>query len=150
MRGGESMKPIKFLYVLILVIIVAAAGFYGGMWYQKNQTQASFARGADGQFGFRRFGGNGMMPVRGQVVNTGNNSVTVKLNDGSSKIVDLTAQTTINKTTTGSASDLKSGQEVTAIGMSNSDGSITAQTVLVGNGMMMFRRGGNQPGPTGQ
>ena len=143
------MRPIKPLYVLFLVIIIAAAGFYGGMWYQKNQTQASFANGANGQFG-RRFGGNGMMPVRGQVVNTGNNTVTVKLNDGSSKIVDLTAQTTINKTTTGSASDLKSGQEVTAIGMSNSDGSITAQTVLVGNGMMMFRRGGNQSGPTGQ
>jgi type II secretory pathway pseudopilin PulG len=158
------MKSIKPLYVIILVIVFAAAAFYGGMQYQKNQTRASFASGANGQFA-RRFGqggggqggpgANGMMPVRGQVVNSNSNSVTVKLNDGSSKIVNLTGQTTISKTTTGSASDLKSGQDVTAIGTTNSDGSITAQTVLVGNGNMMFRRpGGNtqggQGGPSGQ
>ena len=144
------MKPMKPMYVLILLIIIASAGFYGGMLYQKNQMQQSFDSGV----GFRRFGPagsgpNGIMPVRGQVVSTGNNSVMVKLKDGSSKIVDLTSQTAINKMTSGSASDLKSGEEVTAIGSTNSDGSITAQTVLLGNGML-FRRGGNQPGPTGQ
>ena len=74
--------------------------------------------------------------------------------DGSSKIVNLTSQTTISKTTTGSATDLKSGETVTAIGTTNSDGSVTAQNVLVGNGGMMFRRsGGNIQGgqaPSGQ
>lgn len=154
------MKPIKPLYVIILVIIVAAAGFYGGTLYQKNQTRASFASGANGQF--RRFGqggggqggfgggANGMMPVRGQVVSSTDNSVTVKLMDGSSKIVNLTGQTTISKTTTGSASDLKSGETVTAIGTTNSDGSVTAQTVLIGNGNMMFRRSGGTPPAGGQ
>ena len=91
------------------------------------------------------------MPVRGQVVSSGNGSVTIKLMDGSSKIVNLTSQTTISKTTTGTSSDLKSGEQMTAIGTTNSDGSITAQTVLIGNGNMMFRRpSGGQPAPSGQ
>lgn len=145
------MKPIKPLYVIIVVIIVAAAGLYGGMQYQKSQTRAGFARfgggaGAGGRFGQGGPGGpggaNGMTPVRGQVVSQANGSVTIKLIDGSSKIVDITSKTSISKTTTGSVSDLKSGETVTAIGTTNSDGSVTAQTVLVGNGNMMFRRPG--------
>jgi len=161
-KGGEFMKPIKPLYVIILLIVIAGAAFYGGMQYQKSQTRASFANGANGQF--RRFGqggqggfgggANGMMPVRGQVVSSSADSMTIKLMDGSSKIVNLTSQTTISKTTTGSATDLKSGETVTAIGTTNSDGSVTAQNVLVGNGGMMFRRsGGNIQGgqaPSGQ
>lgn len=149
------MKPIKPLYVIILLIVFAGAAFYGGMQYQKSQTRAGFVRfaGGGGRFGGGFGGGpgaNGMMPVRGQVVSSSNNTVTVKLNDGSSKIVDLTSQTTINKTTTGSSSDLKSGETVTAIGTTNSDGSVTAQTVLIGNGNMMFRRPSGQPAQSGQ
>jgi hypothetical protein len=146
------MKPIKPLYVIILIIVFAGAAFYGGMQYQKSQTSAGFARGgfAAGGAGGRFGGGSGMMPVRGQVISSSDNSVTVKLMDGSSKIVNLTSSTSISKTTTGSASDLKSGETVTAIGTTNSDGSITAQNVLVGNGNMMFRRsGGNQSGGQG-
>ena len=148
------MKPIKPIYVLILIIVFAAAGFYGGTVYQKSQLRAGFASGvAGGQFGgARRFaaggqGGTGgaaaMTPVRGQIVSTGNNSITVKLQNGSSKIVNLTGQTKVNKTTSGSASDLKSGITVTAIGTTNSDGSVTAQDVTIGNGAFRFR------GPTG-
>jgi hypothetical protein len=148
------MKPIKPLYVIILVIIFAAAGFYGGTVFQKSQTRAGFER-SGGQFGARFGGGQGgpggagMMPVRGQIVSSGDNTITVKMQDGSSKIVDLTSQTQINKTATGTTADLKSGTTVTAIGTSNSDGSVTAQTVLIGNGNMLFRRGGNQGTPTG-
>jgi len=154
------MKPMKPLYVIILIIVFAGAAFYGGMQYQKSQTRAGFARfagaGGGGRFGGGQggFGGgqgaSGMMPVRGQVVSSSNNTVTVKLNDGSSKIVDLTSQTTISKTTTGSSSDLKSGETVTAIGTTNSDGSVTAQTLLIGNGNMMFRRPSGQPAQSGQ
>jgi len=154
------MKPIKAMYVLILVIVFAAAGFYGGMMYQKSQRSSfSFAGGAaGGRFGGAGgaggfagrggAGGAGMMPVRGQIVSTANGSITVKMQDGSSKIVNLTNQTKVNKTTSGSDSDLTTGTTVTAIGTSNSDGSVTAQDVMVGNGGMMMRGGG--PGsPTG-
>ena len=89
-----------------------------------------------------------MAPVRGQIVSSGDNTITVKLSDGSSKIVDLTSQTKINKATTGSVSDLKTGTTVTAIGTTNSDGSVTAQDVTIGNGMFRIRTG-NAGGPTG-
>ena len=156
------MKPIKPIYVIILIIVFAAAGFYGGMLYQKHQRSSfSFAGGAaGGQYAFRRFGGPGgaggfgggtggaaMMPVRGQIVATGNGSITVKMQDGSSKIVNLSSQTQVNKTTTGSTSDLKTGTIVTAIGAANSDGSVTAQAVMIGNGA--FMRGGKPESPTG-
>jgi hypothetical protein len=153
------MKPIKPIYVLILIITFAAAGFYGGVTYQKSKAP-SFASFQDGQGqgmgGGRRFGGQagqsmnaGMRPVSGQVVNQSDNSITIKLSDGSSKIVNLTGQTTINKSSKGSVSDLKSGEQVTAFGTTNSDGSVTAQMVSVGNRMMMMRSGGNPPASNG-
>ena len=46
--GGEViiyMKPIKPLYVIILLIVFAGAAFYGGMQYQKSQTRSSFGNG---------------------------------------------------------------------------------------------------------
>ena len=154
LKGGEIMKSIKPIYVLILVIVFAAGGFYGGMQYQKSQ-RASFAMGAygaaGGQFG-RRAGGMGgnfqaggsaqaMRPVSGEIVSQDSKSVTVKMADGSSKIVNLSDQTKINKASTGSMADLKSGTKVSVFGTTNSDGSVTAQMVSIG-GNMMFRGGG--------
>lgn len=147
------MKPIKPIYVLIIVLLVAAAGFYGGMTYQKSQ-RLSFSGGANGQFVGRRFmmGGTGnaqsMMPVRGEIISQSSDSITVKLPDGSSKIVNLTAQTKVNKMTSGAVSDLKSGVTVTAIGTTNSDGSVTAQDVSIGTFMM--RGGPSRPSTSGQ
>lgn len=155
------MKPIKPIFVIILLVVVGAGAFYGGMIYQKNQ-RPSFGAGGRGGF-YRNFnggaggqrgaggtgGGQAMTPVRGQIVSTGNNTITVKLPNGSSKIVDLTGQTRINKATTGSVSDLKQGITVTAIGTANSDGSVTADDVTIGN--LGFRaRTGNQSQQAGQ
>lgn len=155
------MKPI---YVVILVVVIAAAAFWGGVTYQKSKTP-SFAgarAGANGGYG-RRFGSSGagggfggasgasgMMPVSGQIVSNGNNTITVKLSDGSSKIVDLTSKTKINKTTQGTVSDLTTGQQVTAFGSTNSDGSITAQAVNLGNSMFRIRTGGPGGSQSGQ
>jgi hypothetical protein len=163
------MKPIKPIYVIIVVIIVAAAAFWGGITYQKSKVSSFAGAGAGGRFGGRFGGGqggfqgsgaggaggaSGMMPVNGQIVSTSSNAITVKLSDGSSKIVDLSSQTKINKTTQGTVSDLTTGQQVTAFGSANSDGSITAQAVNVGNGMFRMRSGGqggaSQSGKTGQ
>jgi hypothetical protein len=154
------MKPMKPMYVIIIAIVVAAAAFYGGLTYEKGKVASSFAS-AGGRFGSRYGGGQGgfqgggtgaggasgmMRPISGQIVSTGSNTITVKLSDGSSKIVDLSSQTKINKTTQGTVSDLTTGQQVTTFGTANSDGSITAQAVNVGNGMMMRARSGGQGG----
>lgn len=125
------MKPIKPLYALIIAVVVAAAAFFGGMQYQKSQRPTAFARFGDGRFGQnRQFSGrNGQNVVTGNIVSADDNSVTVKLSDGSSKIVILSSNTAISKQASGSKSDLKSGERVAVIGTPNSDGSVTAQSI---------------------
>ena len=74
----------------------------------------------------------------GQIVSVGDNEFTIKLDaDGSDMVVHLTAQATI-KTSAGSASlsDLKIGYRVTLVGDRNPDGSFTADTVVVCNGIV--------------
>lgn len=120
----------------VLVVIAGAGGFFGGIQYQKSQVASRFgeATGQNGQF-FRRFGQgvgqNGMNAIRGQVVSTDSNTITVKLADGSSKIVVVGSSTTFLKSTSGSISDLKEGDTVMAFGTQNSDGSVMAQNVQI-------------------
>lgn len=74
----------------------------------------------------------------GQIVSVGNNEFTMKrTDDGSDQVVHLTGQATI-KTSAGSASlsDLKVGYRVTLVGGPNPDGSFTAYTVVVCNGIV--------------
>ncbi len=115
---------------VVTVIIVAAAAFFGGMQYQKNQTASSIPNFANGQFSQnvqRQRGQNGQLGRRlgfssgtiGEVVNVDSDSITVKLQDGSSKIVNLSGSTTYSKTDTASKSDIKVGQRIAAFGSSS-------------------------------
>ena len=121
----------------VVVILAGVGGFVGGMYYQKSQTATRLAQfGATGQGGqfYRRFGqggANGMNVLRGQVVSTDSNSITVKLPDGSSKIIVVGSTTAFMKSTAGALSDLKTGDTVMAFGTTNSDGSVTAQNVQI-------------------
>lgn len=142
----------NYIITAVLVILVGAAAFYGGMQYQKSQ-RPSFAQfaGQRGQGGNFRFGnggagGNGGNVVMGQVTSQDANSITVKMQDGSSKIVILSGSTTINKQATGTKDDLKSGERVAIFGTTNSDGSVTAQSIQLNPQMRVFR-GGPTPTP---
>ncbi len=123
------MKNNTIIINLIVAIVVGALAFYGGMQYQKSQ-RATFAGGQ-----FRQFGGaygNRMMnnrPVAGEISSIDASTITVKMQDGSSKIVIFSDKTVINKSATGSASDLKTGEKVLVIGANNTDGSVTAQNI---------------------
>ncbi len=150
------MKNNHIILVVILVIVVAAVGFYAGMKYQQNQRISGFAgRGGGGVY--RQFaggqGGNNSntQAVRGQILSVSNNTLTVKLADGSSKIVVLPSSVSISKQTAGSTSDLKTGENVMIIGTTNSDGSVTAFNVdlnpTFGRGRPMTN-GNNQPNPS--
>jgi len=56
-------------------------------------------------------------------------SITVKSNDGSSKIVFFSSTTKIMKSVDGSPGDLAIGKQVSVNGAANQDGSVTAQTI---------------------
>jgi hypothetical protein len=137
-KGGENMKNknMMILVAVVLIIIAAASGFFGGMMYQKNQTPV-FA-GAAGRGNFAgRFGGQGgqnvaaFRPVRGQVLDMNNNSLTVKMSDGSTKIVVLSSSTAFMQSTKAALTDVKTGDTVNVVGTANSDGSVTAQQVQI-------------------
>lgn len=133
------MKTKHYVVFTVLLIVVAAAAFYCGMQYQRRQ-RAGFA----GQFtqngrGIFMMGRNfqGSRPVGGEIISIDDKSITVKLPDGSSKIIVLSEKTVINKASSGSKSDLKTGERITAFGTENSDGSVTAQQISVGGIFMM-------------
>src|SRR5258706_1533293 len=120
----------NFIIIAILVLIVGlGGGFFAGVVYQKSQAPAF----GNGQFR-QRFGQGGntnFRPVRGQILSMDSSSLTVKMMDGSSKIVVLSGSTTFFKSSTGSATDIKTGDTVMVIGNQNSDGSVTAQDVQI-------------------
>lgn len=125
---------------VIALLVGAGGGFYAGMQYQQSKapqvTGGNFAGGGAAS-GFRTGGargtgaGSGMRPVVGQITSSGNGTITVKLADGSSKIVLISGSTTIAKTSPGAASDLTTGVTVAAFGTTNSDGSVTATNVQI-------------------
>jgi hypothetical protein len=134
-----------YIATAVISVAVGVAAFFGGMQYQLHQTPAR----QNGQFGGRFAGagagrqGNttGMRPVVGEVIAQDDTSITVKMPDGSTKIVILSDKTTFNKNSAGAKSDLKTGEQVSAFGAQNADGSITAQVVGIGGNGGMFRMG---------
>lgn len=102
---------------------------------------------------FQRQFGNGQMmqnrnrtggrQVIGEIISQDDKSITVKLQDESTKIVLLSDKTSINKATEVSKSDLKTGEKVGVFGTENTDGSVTAQNIQL-NPVFRTRTGGNQ------
>lgn len=121
---------------LVLIVITAGAGFYAGMQYQQYQRsmrnfQGLNGRGLTGRNGnqAQRGQGQNFRPVNGEILSADSTSITVKLLDGSSKIILINSNTIINKSSEGSVSDLKQGEKVAVFGSENSDGSVTAQNI---------------------
>jgi len=125
----------NYLITIILVFVFAGAGFYGGMKYQESKTKAFTGQFGGGQGMMRngRAGGTGnrtgFRPVAGEIISADEKSITVKLQDDSSKIVLINDKTVINKAQTVNKSELKVGEKVSVFGSENTDGSVTAQNV---------------------
>lgn len=83
----------------------------------------------------------GSRPVSGEIIAIDDKSMTIKLQNDTSKIVLFDSGIIINKMTTGSATDLKVGEKVAAFGKENTDGSMTAQNVQLNPQFQMNRTG---------
>lgn len=139
MKGGEkSMKNNNFLVPVIVAVVVGVLAFYSGVKYQESQAtsgvnSAQYLQGqnTNGQRRFGSAGGRGLMggATIGQIVSVDPTSITIKLKDGSSKIVNIASSTKISKTDVVTQSSLVTGLNVAIIGSVNSDGSITARLV---------------------
>ena len=145
----------RWLIPVIVVVIVAigVGAFFGGraagggtptvaeaMKVIQNMTAAERQTlgqggGTGGQIGAsNRAGGFGGL-TSGSIISSDASSITVKLSDGSTKIILYSDSTTISTSTKGSSADLTAGQEVRVTGTTNSDGSITATNIQTGSGV---------------
>jgi hypothetical protein len=78
----------------------------------------------------RTLGGTGA-PVSGDIISKDDKSITIKLRDGGSKIVFLSTSTPITKSVSGATSDLSQNESVLIQGISNADGSVSAQSIQI-------------------
>jgi hypothetical protein len=152
------MKSAKVILPIILVLVGLGAGFFGGIQYRNYQINK--ARAAGGAAGtFQRFTGTrtggtgtgagvrgGAGAVTGSVLSMDTASLTVKLADGSTKIVLFGGSTTYSNTVTAQATDLKVGSPVAVFGTPNSDGSVTATNIQI-NPMSFRPQGSPMPTP---
>lgn len=137
----EKAKQPSVLYAVVAVVVALGVGFFGGIKYQQ-MLGANRGNRQAGALGFGARGGQamganrgGFRPVLGDVIASDEKSITVKLQDGSSKIVIMNDKTQINKADTATKADVIVGTKVAVFGMDNTDGSVTAQTVQI-NPMM--------------
>jgi len=150
------MKNARVIVPIIAVLVGLGVGFFSGIEYknyQANKLRSSFAAGGAG--GAQRFAagtrgtgqtGNAALrggAVTGSILSMDSKSITVKLADGSTKIILFSSSTTYSNTTTASQTDLKVGSTVAVMGAANSDGSVTATNVQINP--MSFKPEGSPP-----
>lgn len=128
----------------VVAIVAAGIGFFGGMKYQQSKQPFAFRMGGNGQGGsiaFRRNGNKqamGVRPVSGEIISADDKSVTVKMEDGSSKIVILSDKTQINKADQATKDELNPGTKVVVFGTEGSDGTVTAESIQLNPQQIRF------------
>ncbi len=140
------MKKNNVIIIVIATLILSGTiGFFIGKKYQNRNQSTSIS--PFGNFGNNRFGNRqssnsqitgqpqnnnrmgGPQQVIGEILNQDDKSITVKMIDGSSKIVFVNDTTTISKSSTATKTDLKVGEKVAVFGPENTDGSVTANNI---------------------
>jgi hypothetical protein len=154
-----DIKKSLNLVTLILVVVVGGVAFFGGVKYQENKISkinqdSPFAQGnpfsGRNQMGNRNGGSNqanntkntgvgekrmGNGQVIGEITSLADTSITVKMTDGSSKIILIGDKTSINKASTATKADLKVGEKVAVFGTPNTDGSVSGTSIQLNPNM---------------
>lgn len=143
--------------VIAVAVVVGGGAFFGGMKYaesksprgqfsradfqnlspeERQQRIQQFGANVGGAFGGDHAGGSGFRGGQGgggftggEIIAKDDKSITVKLQDGGSRIIFFSDATAVTKSAQGSLSDLMVGAQISANGTANSDGSITAQAI---------------------
>ncbi len=133
------MSKNKIIGMVVVSVVIAGVAFYGGMKYDQSNNKTQIGAGnfgqrngqmgsSTGQRGNRTaFGGM----VAGQIISNQGNILTIKSQDGGSRIVFLSASTTVNKMVEANGKDLFEGTNVSVNGSNNPDNSINAQSIQI-------------------
>lgn len=142
------------IIVAVSFIIAGGGCFYAGMKYDQSKAGASLSNFAQkGNFAnltneerqarMRQLGANGGDPANGQrvrmagggiageIISKDDQSITIKIPDGGSKIILYSDSTQIVKSSSGSKEDLSAGIKIFVNGTASSDGSIAAQSIQI-------------------
>jgi hypothetical protein len=119
--------------IIIMILILVAVSFYAGDMYGKRQLtrnnpaqQFTGMRGRTGSTG--RMGG-GM--IAGTVLSKDATTITITLPDGGSKIIFVSTSTPVTKSVSGVSSDITTGENIVVTGTTNTDGSVSAQSIQI-------------------
>ena len=126
-------KKSSIATAIIVLLVVGGGAFYAGMGYGKSQNSNPSFNAANFQaMRGSKTGANGGNFILGSIIAKDNNSITLQIpSNGGSKIIFYSDTTQINKPATGTANDLTTGTTVSITGTTNSDGSVTAQSIQI-------------------
>lgn len=124
---------------LISNLLAVGVGVYGGIKYDQSRNAATKTDASANRM--QQFGRNGTNGARGnrasgsftggEIISKDDQSVIIKLTDGGSKIIFYSTSTQIMKSNAGTTNDLTIGENISANGSANPDGSINAQMIQI-------------------
>jgi len=132
-----NMNIGKTVLVIVLIILAGMIGLAVGILFNiRRNLAANFSNRPRMMRSWNRFPSNQSKTglrntIRGQITAVNGDTVTVQLLNGASQTVQITNTTTIDNANQGTKQDLQNGKTVQINGITNSDGSINATTVLV-------------------
>ncbi|MDD5073939.1 MAG: hypothetical protein PHR64_03015 [Candidatus Shapirobacteria bacterium] len=137
------MKKNSLILIIVVAIGIGGLAFWGGVQYQKKQV----GNPQFGQFSDRvrempvRNGASGLgQVINGQIISAEDETITLKTQEGNTKIVIYANSTLINKTSQGSFEDLKVGEQIMVVGSEDASGMITAQNISIGENRAFLGR----------
>jgi hypothetical protein len=135
-----NMKNKNMILVAVLVLLVGGGAFGTGYKVGQLKSRVNFTgrfedirntggirNGTGTGMGQKLGGGRGQ--ITGEITALDDKTMTVKMTDGSSKIILMADAMMVNKSVAGSKTDLAVGGKIAVFGATNSDGSVTASSV---------------------
>ncbi len=128
--GGYNKKT---LVSAGLIVVIALGMFYIGAEYEKGKLSKLNSTCSLGKAKKSSKKHSVVTPsanaISGTITAKDDKTVTLKMADGTTKIVDYTAATTVGKNAKSTIADLVIGEEVTVSGQPNADGTFAADNI---------------------
>jgi len=143
----KEIKKISPFLSLGITLVALGIGFGLGILFQKNQKpnfrntnsqlqmgdRASGNRGAGNKQVVQNGGqiGQGQNHASGEITKIDDSSITIKTQNGGSKLILISNSTAYKQLTDSDKSKLKVGSQITIEGETSTDGSITGKTISI-------------------
>lgn len=130
--SGATLADLKNMSAEDRRTALSDAGVSGGGGMGGTRAGGIGMRGAGGAGRGANMGGTpGDQFVTGEVLSSDAKSITVKTQDGGSKIIYTSAETKISKSTAGALTDIKTQTQIVVSGTADSSGIVTAKTIQI-------------------